>query len=249
MTERIGREFPFLQSCRAVLFALFVAFITPLFSLLAILVCWLPTAWRYHIIGQWNRCVIGAARFFCGISYRVEGMENIPATPCVICSKHQSAWETFAYYLIFPRSCFVAKKSLLLIPFFGWGFYIAMGPIAINRAKPMAAVRTVNTVGQRRLRKGWNVVIFPEGTRVPVGSTKPFLPSACMLATKAGVPVLPVAHNSGRYWPGDNWGFSRKPGVIRVSIGKPVATANRKVRELNTQVEAWINAETKDLGG
>lgn len=238
-----------IQLCRASLFVAFLALITPPFSLVALLGCWLPATWRYHTIGQWNRCVILAARFLCGIHHHVEGMANLPRPPYVICSKHQSAWETLAYYQLFPRNCFVVKRSLLLIPFFGWGMYLAMGPIPINRGNPMSAMRNVMRTGKRRLAAGWNVVIFPEGTRIAVGQTHTFLPSACVLAIQAGVPVVPVALNSGRCWPRNRWGFFKVPGKIIVSIGKPLATAGSKSRDLTAQVEHWINSETKRLDG
>jgi len=106
---------------RSTLFATFLALITPPYAALALLSFALPPLTRYRIITTWSRCVIWAARVVCGIRYRVVGAEHLPQRPCIILSKHQSAWETLALQLIFPPQVWVLKKELLRVPFFGWG--------------------------------------------------------------------------------------------------------------------------------
>lgn len=239
-----------MRQLRAGLLILFLAVITPPFALISILTCWLPAKWRYHTIGQWNRSVVWAMRVFCGVRHQVIGAENLPSTPCVICSKHQSAWETLAYYTILPPCSFVIKRSLLLIPFFGWGLHLSMAPIPINRGSPQAALRSVLRTGLRRLQTGFCVVVFPEGTRIPVGENRAFLPSAATLASQAKVPMVPVALNSGRCWPpGGVLGFRLQPGEVTVSIGPPLVASGRKSRAVLAEARSWINAETERLGG
>ena len=234
---------------RRILFMTWLAIITPPFSLVAIVCFWLPRFWKYHIIGQWNKSVILAAKLICGISYQVEGKSNLPAPPYVVCSKHQSAWETLAFYEIFPPSSFVVKRSLLFIPFFGWGMWIAMAPIAINRKSPKAALTSVLTQGKKKIKQGFNVIIFPEGTRIETGRTGKFLPGASTLAAQANVPIVPVTLNSGSCWPPGGSGFQLSPGKVTVSIGKPISTDNRKSREVLDEAYDWIVSETNRIQG
>lgn len=190
------------------------------------------------------------ARWLCGIRHEVLGRENLPQGPYVICSKHQSAWETIAYYGIFRRRIsFVVKRSLLWIPFFGWGLRLCMSPIPIDRSAKLSAFRSVLSVGKSRLDEGVPVCVFPEGTRVPAGERRKFLPGACMLAVEAGVPIVPVAHNSGRLWPKANLGLLKRSGTVTVSIGPPIATEGRRTKEVTAEAERWVHEETERIGG
>ncbi|MBF2735035.1 MAG: 1-acyl-sn-glycerol-3-phosphate acyltransferase [Betaproteobacteria bacterium AqS2] len=237
-----------MNGLRSVLFVAALVAITPPFSFVALLTCWLPRRWRYHIIGQWNRLTIFLLRLCCGIRHEVQGLENLPKAPFVLCANHQSAWETIAFYQIFPPASFVIKRSLLLIPFFGWGLYIAMEPIPIDRSARMDALRRVLARGREKMARGLAVVVFPQGHRIPAGERAPFQPSAAMLATEAGVPLVPVALNSGRCWPGGVGGLGKRPGTITVSVGPPLATAGRRAREVSAEAEAWISAEMDRIG-
>jgi len=181
--------------------------------------------------------VIWLARVILGIHYQVEGREHLPATPCVVLSKHQSAWETIAFQQIFPPLSFVLKKSLLRIPFFGWGLAL-FSPIAIDRAAGREAMKQVETQGKARLASGFWVLVFPEGTRVAPGQKGQYQPGGPWLASKSGVPVLPVAHNAGRCWPKN--AFIKHPGLITVVIGPAIPTAGRKPAQILAEAEAWI---------
>ena len=118
---------------RSLMFELLRFVLTVIFSVVALLTFPLSSMRRYQIITLWSHCITFLAKYICGIKYRVEGLENIPDNPCVILSKHQSAWETFAFQTIFPPQVWVLKKSLLYVPFFGWGLAM-MNPIAIDRS-------------------------------------------------------------------------------------------------------------------
>lgn len=234
---------------RSALFFIGLCIITPVFSLISLLICWLPAPVRYHTIGQWNRTVVVMLKVVCGISHEVSGLGNLPKPPYLICANHQSAWETIAFYCIFPRASFVTKRSLLWIPFFGWGFYLAMDPIPIDRAAKLSSFKKILKLGRKRLDAKIPVVIFPEGTRLAVGERRSFMASAFMLAVENDIPIVPVAHNSGRLWPRGAAGFFKKPGKIKLTIGAPVTAAGKKTRDVAKEVEGIIHAELERLGG
>jgi 1-acyl-sn-glycerol-3-phosphate acyltransferase len=229
---------------RSTLFALALVLVTPPYALVALATFPLPRMARYHVISGWSRLVVRLARALCGIRWSVQGREHLPARPAVILSKHQSAWETLAYQEIFPPQVLVLKKELLWIPFFGWGLAL-MSPIAIDRASGRAALRDIARRGKERLAQGFWVVIFPEGTRVPVGQRHPYRQGGAWLAAQCGVPVVPVAHNAGRLWPKN--AFLKRPGVITVRIGPPIATAGRDAKQVSADAETWIEAQQQTL--
>src|SRR3954470_21971922 len=150
------------------LFALALIVVTPAYALVALATFPLPRMVRYEVISGWSRLVVYLAKTIVGIDWRVEGRENLPDRPSIILSKHQSAWETMAFQLIFPPQVHVLKRELLWIPFFGWGLAL-MSPIAIDRSRGVSALRSIARRGRERLAQGFWVVVFPEGTRVRPG--------------------------------------------------------------------------------
>lgn len=230
---------------RSLLFLILQSAFTVVFALSALVAVPLPPIPRYRFIGIWARVVMFLARHVLGIRYRVEGLENLPAGgPAIVMSKHQSAWETIAYQLIFPPLSFVLKKELLRIPFFGWGLAM-ISPIAIDRDAGREALKDIEDQGNDRLAKGFWVLIFPEGTRVKPGETGKYNIGGAWLAAKTGVPVIPVAHNAGRLWPKN--AFLKRAGLISVVIGPPIVTAGKKASVINAEVEAWIEAAMQKL--
>jgi len=127
---------------------------------------------------------------------------------------------------------------------FGWGLRL-LRPISLDRSKPARAMKQVLTQGVERLGTGMSVLIFPEGTRVDPGIRKRYNKSGSVVACRAGVPVLPVAHNAGERWPGRHW--VKRPGVLRVRIGKPIETAGRMPDEVLAEVEVWIEAQLQEI--
>ena len=229
---------------RSSLFAAFQILITPVFSIIALLTFPLPALTRYRIITVWTRWVMWAARIICGIRFRVIGRENIPAEPCIILAKHQSAWETMGFQLIFPPQVWVLKRELLRVPFFGWGLAM-LSPIAIDRSLRRAALQQLVEQGRQRLAAGFNIVIFPEGTRIAPGQRGQYRAGGAHLAVQTGATVLPVAHNAGLRW-GRN-AFLKYPGLITVSIGAPIAAGGMDADTLIRRVEQWIEAEMPQL--
>lgn len=229
---------------RSALFALALVLVTPPYALIALATFPLPRLTRYRIISGWSRLVVRLARALCGIRWRVEGREHLPAKPAVILSQHQSAWETLAYQEIFPPQVLVLKRELLWIPFFGWGLAL-MSPIAIDRANGRSALRDIARRGKERIAQGFWVVIFPEGTRVPPGETRAYQQGGAWLAAQCGVPVVPVAHNAGRLWPRN--AFLKRAGLVTVRIGPPIPTAGREAKEINADARAWIEGQQQSL--
>ena len=205
----------------------------------------LPLRWRHALARQWVHFNLWSLKMLCGLDYHVTGLENIPDSgAAVILCKHQSAWETLALQVIFPPLVFVLKKELLSIPVWGWAM-ATLKPIAINRGQRAKAMRQILASGQERLAEGLWVVLFPEGTRVAAGTPTRFASSGSTLAHKAGVPVIPVAHNAGSYW--KRQGFYKKPGVIEICIGPPVYPDGLNVQTINTTAEAWVEARMQEL--
>ncbi len=214
------------------------------YTLLALLLIPLPAPKRSYIVAGWARFVMRWLALTCNLNYRVIGAHNIPKHPCIILSKHQSAWETIAFQSIFPPQIWVLKRELYWIPFFGWALW-AVDSVAINRAAGRFALAQMVEQGKDRLKKGLWVVVFPEGTRTPPGQKGKYHIGGAWLATHTEATVVPVAHNAGEFW-GKN-SLHKKSGTITVSIGNPINAANMKPDALNAQVEAWIEGEMPRL--
>lgn len=231
---------------RSLLFLLSLVILTPPYSLIALLTFPLPLMARYHVISFWSRIVLWLLRVLCNIRYEVRGRENMPSTPSIILSKHQSAFETIAFQQIFPPQTWVMKRSLLLVPFLGWGLAM-LRPIAIDREAGRAALKQVTEQGRDRLQRGFWIVIFPEGTRVAPGKVGRYGIGGAWLATHTGTTVVPVAHNAGEFWARNAW--RKLPGTITLSIGPPMDPAGMKPAELNDKVQAWIEGEMLKIQG
>lgn len=229
---------------RSLLFNLGMWVLVIPYALLALLLIPMPAPRRSRIIAGWARLVVRWLSLICGLNYRVFGAEHIPDHACVILAKHQSAWETIAFQAIFPPQIWVLKRSLLLLPFFGWALW-ALKSIAIDRAAGRDALKQLVSQGRDRLALGLSVVVFPEGTRIAPGNKGKYHIGGAWLATHTGATVLPVAHNAGEYWRKNS--LLKHPGTITVSIGAPIDAAGMKADALNQQVEAWIEAEMARL--
>ncbi len=211
---------------------------------------WLAGSSRqaYRVARAWLKLSVDSARVIMGIRYRIQGMENLPTDPLqgvVLLVKHQSTYETFLMPAIMPRPlAYVFKKELLKIPFFGWSIG-ALDMIHIDRAHGSRAFHKVVEQGKRLLAQGTWVIMFPEGTRIDRGQSGDYKTGATRLAIMAGVPVVPIAVTSARCWP--RKAFVKTPGVVDVSIGKPIDTQGRKHEELMVEVADWIEAEMQRL--
>ena len=194
----------------------------------------------------WARAVLALLRICAGLDYRVEGRHNLPAGPYIIAAKHESAWETIALLVVFDRPVFILKRSLLWLPVFGW--YLArIGMIGIDRSAAGGALRQMIRGAARAVEEGRNVVVFPEGTRTPPGTTRPLRPGIAALYAAGSAPVVPVALDSGRFWPRRS--FRKTPGTITVRIlpAMPVGLEKRAfLAALQERIEAGCAALPAD---
>jgi len=229
---------------RSSLFFLGQVITAPIFTLIAFLALPLNPVTRNILISGWARSMIWWLRITCNIRHEVTGLDNLPNSPSIILSKHQSAWETLAFQAIFPTQVYLLKRELLWIPIFGWGLAMS-SPIAIDRSAGRAALKQLVEQGAARLAKGLWVVIYPEGTRMAPGERGKYQIGGAWLATHTQTQVVPVAHNAGRFWAKNS--FIKRPGIIRIHIGKPIQSAGLKADALNSKVEQWIEAEMATL--
>ena len=229
---------------RSVLYLLLAPLITIPFGFLVTLSIVLPMRTRFRIIAVWRRMFMALCHYVLGIRYQVIGRENIPNRPSVILCKHESAWETVSLQAIFPPLVFVLKKSLLMIPFLGWAF-AAVKMISIDRSAGKDALRQVINQGCDRLKAGYWVAIFPEGTRVAPGEARRFKTGGAHLALSAGALALPVAHNAGEFWARN--AFVKTPGLITVSIGPAIDPTGKTAEEVTALAERWIAGELRRI--
>ncbi len=203
---------------------------------------------RYSMGVAWCRLIQKVLYLLCGIGSQVKGLENIPKDPnkpLIVLGKHQSAWETFVYPSIFPKElCFVFKRELLYVPFFGWAL-ASLRMIHINRGDRENAREAVAAQGKVVLKEGRWIAIFPEGTRTPRGSFKPYRKGGVRLAISTQTDILPVAQNSGAIWPRKT--FLKRPGLITLSIGPVISVQGKTEEQLQLEVEAWIEGEMRRL--
>ena len=216
---------------------------TALFGSLGIVISWfVPYRVRYAIFSRWSLFLVWWARVCCGIRWEVEGLEHKPSKPCVVLAKHQSAWETLALQAWFAPQTWVLKQELTRIPLIGWAIRM-LQPIAIDRQERKEAMQQMLEQGERRLRDGIWVVVYPEGTRVPPGRSGRYQRGGAVLAAETGAAMILVAHNAGECWPKNS--FLKYPGTIRVRISRPVETRGRDVEGLLKEAKDWIESNTR----
>ena len=236
---------------RSLVFVLWMAAtVIPWALLMLLLSAFIRGQQLYWPTVMWLRMAVWGAKVFCGVKYRVHGMQHLPSgqqerSAVVLACKHQSTWETFAFPTLMPHPlAYVFKRELLYVPFFGW----AMGRldmIHIDRRKRAEAWNKVAEQGRRLTGEGVWVIMFPEGTRIDRGQQGTYKNGASRLAISCGVPIVPIAATSARCWPRKS--FLLRPGTVDVSIGRAIDTTGREPDELMRQVEAWIEAEMRRL--
>jgi len=167
----------------------------------------------------WARTNLWLLRTICGIKVEFSGLAKIPSGPLLVASKHQSLWETFALLLILPDPAYIMKRELMWIPFFGWYAWKA-GMIPVDRSRGSQALTDMNACVRRELARNRQIVIFPEGTRRAPGAEPRYKYGVAHLYAGMGVACLPVALNSGLFWP--RRAFRRVPGTIVVEVLDPI---------------------------
>lgn len=167
------------------------------------------------------KIVLLMLKLICGITYEIKGKENIPNGPFIVASKHQSPLETFILMVLFKRTVFILKKELLWLPFIGLHFF-ALKMIFIDRRGGSSVVRNMTKTTKLRLKEGRTVVIFPEGTRVAIGQKREYKSGIAFLYSSLSVPVLPIALNTGLFWPRNIMSLQRNCGKAIVEILPPI---------------------------
>jgi 1-acyl-sn-glycerol-3-phosphate acyltransferase len=193
----------------------------------------------------WARGILAGLHRIVGLRYVEEGREHLPAEPCLIVANHQSTWETLAFLVLVPDVAIVAKRELLAIPVVGW--FLRRSPmIVIDRANGAQALRTMIDEGRAAVAAGRSVLIFPEGTRGPIDDPLRFKRGVEILYGRLGLPVVPVAVNSGLFWPG---GAATRAGTVVVSYlaalapGLPVAEFLRGTEgAIDRELDRWRRA-------
>ncbi len=192
----------------------------------------------------WLKINLFGLRHFCGITWRVEGAENIPDYPCLVMAKHQSTWETYFIPTMLTRIVYVAKKSLAYIPIFGWAI-AALKFILIDRSSGRSAISQMIEQSEQRFAEGISVIIFPEGTRVPVGAEPQYRIGGGMIAEKLGCDVLPVALNAGEFWP--RHAYIKWPGEITVIFGPIIKTEGKVADQIMAETQDWIESRMAEI--
>lgn len=212
---------------RTVIFTATFYGVTTLFLLFILPGLVMPYRWMLRYKQMWLGFVIGLLRYQIGLVHELRGEQNIPDGPVIFAVKHQSMWETLGLSLVHGETAIVLKQELTWIPIFGW-YLIRMNMIPIRRAKGIEALRSINRAAQKVIDMGRSVMIFPQGTRTAPGTKMPYLPGVAALYKALGIPVVPVALNSGLFWPRQQ--FKHLPGTILVEYLEPIPPGlNRKV--------------------
>lgn len=231
---------------RSLLFSVLMSLSVAVYSFFCVLAYPFPFRFRYAMIAAFIGLQIWLLKVICGVNYQIEGLENIPKDRVgVVLSKHQSTWETFLLPRLFHHSAIILKRELLWVPFFGWGLRL-VDPIAINRSNKSNAMEQIIRQGKKALDEGRFIIIFPEGTRIPYGKVGNYRSGGARLAVATGYPVIPVAHNAGRYW--SKRGILKYPGTIRVVIGPAIETEGKKHEEVLAETKQWIEETVKKIG-
>ncbi len=200
----------------------------------------LPKSYLLDAQWRWGRDINWLMARLVGIEVEVRGRENLPDTPCIIASKHQSAWDTVSWLNTIRRPAIVLKSDLLWIPIYGQ-MCIKAGMIIVNRKGQAKALKKMIMDGQRALDDGRHIVIFPQGTRTAPDddtSEKPYQIGVAALYNGLDAPVVPVAVNSGLFWPRRSW--QRHPGKIVVEFLTPIPSGQKRkifMKELEESIE------------
>lgn len=230
---------------RSLLYSVIMTVTCVLYCFLCLLASPLPLRFRHRLTSVWIVGMIKLARVICHIDYQVHGWHHVKAIKNgIIMCKHQSAWETFYLQSHLNEAAMITKKELLFFPFFGWALAL-LGPIAINRKNTRSAMQQLISQGQRCLDAGRWVVIFPEGTRIPYGEVGKYKLGGARLSQATGYPIIPVAHNAGRFWPRRQ--FTKIPGTIHLYFGEPIYPEGKTPEEILALTQNWIENKIQEM--
>jgi 1-acyl-sn-glycerol-3-phosphate acyltransferase len=228
---------------RSTIFNLCFYVLTPIAGLLLAPATLGPRRWACRIRDTWIDAELWVLRHVVGLVPQVDGLEHMPDGPVLIACKHQSAWETIFLHQQFRDPTIVLKQEIRRLPIFGW--YISkVGMVPVDRAAGAAAMRTMLEAARDRIAEGRRIIIFPQGTRVPPGGTLKYHPGVFALYRALGVPVVPMALNSGLFWP--KHAYLHRPGTVRLQVLEPIPPGLDRATFMNT-LETRIETATTAL--
>ncbi len=202
-----------------------------------------PRPWSQGVARLWTEGVGVGLRLVIGLDVEIRGREHLPIGPCVIVCKHQSAWDTFVFYSLVSDPNYILKKELTDIPLWGW-CALKCGAISVDRSGGAQALKKMVRDTEDRVAKGRQVVIFPEGTRIPPGEQREYHPGVAAVYARTKAPVVPVALNSGLFW--GRRSFQKKPGVITLEFLPPMPPGLKR-RQFMEDLRGRIEGATENL--
>lgn len=232
-----------MQVLRSLIFNITYYVITVSMTIATFLGLSLGRTHRQGTVRLYSRIMIELARLIAGIRYEVRGRENLPPGPCLIVSKHQSVWDTMAFYLLCDEPCYVMKKELMDMPIWGWAAR-RTGHIGVNRGGGATALKQLVRETQHALENGRQVIIFPEGTRMAPDAHRPYFPGIAAMQKAVDAPVVPVALNSGLFW--GRHRFMKNPGVLVMEI-LPAMPSGQDRKAFMNSIQAQIDDATRRL--
>ncbi len=227
---------------RSLIFVALFYIWSALASLVMLPVLLAPRSWTMRVMSVWSAGFTVLLRVICDIRVEVRGRPLLPTGPALVASKHQCMFDPLGSLAILPNPCFVTKKELFAIPFFGW-YARKSGMIPVDRDGHSTALRKLVAEASTRIAEGRQLVIYPEGHRMPPGQRGKYQPGVAALYRDLGLPCIPVATNSGVHWPAH--GFRRRPGLIVVEFLEPIPAGLPRasfMRELETRIETASDA-------
>ena len=229
---------------RSLLFNVLFYVTTALFVVLGSPLLLGPRRWAMAALALHGRFELWLLKTIVGTKLEVRGAEKLPAGACLVASKHQSAWETFALIPLFRDPALLMKRELFWIPFHGW-FSYKFDMIPVDRDKGPSALRRMLREAKKRAAAGREIIIFPEGTRRVPGAPPDYKTGVALLYESLGVPCVPVALNSGVFWPRRS--LTRRPGTIVVEILDPIPPGLAKAAFMTRLEDAIEGASARLL--
>jgi len=228
---------------RSVIFNLLFYLVLFIYLIVALPTLLLPRGALLWLVKSWAQTNLWMLRVICDLRYDFIGLEKVPAGAVLVSSKHQSLWETFALISVFSDPAYILKRELMWIPFFGWCAWKA-DMIPVNRGARSQALADMTELAKVETGRGRQIIIFPEGTRRAPGAEPKYKFGVVHLYNELGVPCVPVALNSGLFWPRRS--FRRYPGTVRVEILDPIAPGLDKA-EFAARLQNDVEAATARL--
>ena len=234
-----------MTTLRSLLFNILFALWTALIFLLSLPTLVLPRSAAWWMGGLWVRGALLLLRVTVGLTHRVRGVEHRIAGPAIYAAKHQSAWDTLVFPLLLDKPAYVLKQELIRVPLFG-SYLKQCGMIPVDREGGGSALKLLLRAARAAIAQGRSILIYPEGTRTPPGERRPYHPGVAALYGDLGVPVVPVALNSGLFW--GRRAFHKRPGTITIEFLPPIAPGLPR-REFMRELQERMEGASQRLAG